>query len=58
MKTLRYHAHLVSMLGWVADEKSPILLVEYCQQGDLLHLLRTKKEEIISVIVVFNLFCS
>ncbi|GMR32076.1 hypothetical protein PMAYCL1PPCAC_02271, partial [Pristionchus mayeri] len=48
MKSLQYHPHLVSMLGWVSDRKSPLLLVEYCEKGDLLHYIREKKEEIIS----------
>lgn len=49
MKSLNYHPHLVSMLGWVYDERSPMLLVEYCGNGDLLHFVRLKKEEIIYV---------
>lgn len=49
MKTLHYHTHLVSMLGWVNDDKTPMLLVEYCKHGDLLHLLRQKKEQIVQV---------
>ncbi|GMT32665.1 hypothetical protein PFISCL1PPCAC_23962, partial [Pristionchus fissidentatus] len=48
MKSLQYHPHLVSMLGWVSDRKSPLLLVEYCEKGDLLHFIREKKEEIVS----------
>ncbi|VDD85627.1 unnamed protein product [Enterobius vermicularis] len=47
MKTLQYHSHLVSMLGWAEENGIPMLLVEYCKQGDLLHLLRSKKDEII-----------
>ncbi|GMT04676.1 hypothetical protein PENTCL1PPCAC_26850, partial [Pristionchus entomophagus] len=48
MKSLQYHPHLVSLLGWVSDRKSPLLLVEYCEKGDLLHFIREKKEEILS----------
>ncbi|GMS78571.1 hypothetical protein PENTCL1PPCAC_746, partial [Pristionchus entomophagus] len=47
MKSLQYHPHLVSMLGWVSDNKSPLLLVEYCEKGDLLHIIREKKDEIL-----------
>ena len=46
MKSLAYHPHLVSMLGYVADRKNPMLLVEYCERGDLLHFIREKKREI------------
>lgn len=31
------------------SRKSPLLLVEYCEKGDLLHYIREKKEEIVSV---------
>uniref|UniRef100_A0A914DQZ0 Protein kinase domain-containing protein n=1 Tax=Acrobeloides nanus TaxID=290746 RepID=A0A914DQZ0_9BILA len=34
------------MLGYVADARSPLLIVEYCSQGDLLHLIRERKHEI------------
>uniref|UniRef100_A0A8R1HN18 Protein kinase domain-containing protein n=1 Tax=Caenorhabditis japonica TaxID=281687 RepID=A0A8R1HN18_CAEJA len=47
MKSLAYHPHLVSMLGFVADRKSPYLLVEFCEHGDLLHMIRNKRQEII-----------
>ncbi|CAD6187410.1 unnamed protein product [Caenorhabditis auriculariae] len=47
MKSLAYHPHLVSMLGYVPDRKAPLLLVEYCEKGDLLHLIRSKRDEII-----------
>ncbi|EFP09724.1 CRE-KIN-9 protein [Caenorhabditis remanei] len=46
MKSLAYHPHLVSMLGFVADRKSPYLLVEFCEHGDLLHMIRNRKQEI------------
>lgn len=49
MKGLAYHPHLVSMLGWVADQQSPLLLVELCEKGDLLHFIREKKTEISTV---------
>ncbi|CAB3400018.1 unnamed protein product [Caenorhabditis bovis] len=47
MKALAYHPHLVSMLGFVHDKKSPYLLVELCEKGDLLHLIRSRRDEII-----------
>eukprot|EP00081_Caenorhabditis_elegans_P027931 NP_741858.1 protein KINase [Caenorhabditis elegans] len=48
MKSLAYHPHLVSMLGFVADRKSPYLLVEFCEHGDLLHMIRNRRQEIIN----------
>ncbi|TMS32430.1 hypothetical protein L596_000267 [Steinernema carpocapsae] len=48
MKSLSYHPHLVSMLGYVVDPKNPMLVVEFCSKGDLLHLIRSKKTEVIS----------
>ncbi|CAJ0572704.1 unnamed protein product, partial [Mesorhabditis spiculigera] len=44
MKSLRYHQHLVSMLGFVSDRRSPMLVVEFCGHGDLLHYIRERKE--------------
>lgn len=49
MKSLHYHPHLVSMLGYVPDNRSPLLLVEFCGQGDLLHFIRERKSEIMNV---------
>lgn len=49
MKSLHYHTHLVSMLGYVPDQRSPLLLVEYCGQGDLLHFIRARKTELMTV---------
>ena len=46
MKSLNYHPHLVCMLGYVPDPRNPLLLVEYCANGDLLHLIRSHKKEI------------
>uniref|UniRef100_A0A914V2P4 Protein kinase domain-containing protein n=1 Tax=Plectus sambesii TaxID=2011161 RepID=A0A914V2P4_9BILA len=47
MKSLSYHPHLICMLG-VAWEglNEPRLVTEYCINGDLLHYIRDKKEEI------------
>ena len=46
MKSLHYHPHLVSMLGYVPDARNPLLLVEYCAKGDLLHFVRNHRAEI------------
>ncbi|MCP9257251.1 putative tyrosine-protein kinase F09A5.2 [Dirofilaria immitis] len=48
MKSLKYHPHLISMLGISIDDNDNImLLIEYCDFGDLLHLIRNKRSEII-----------
>ncbi|EJW79529.1 TK/KIN6 protein kinase [Wuchereria bancrofti] len=48
MKSLKYHPHLISMLGISIDNNGNImLLTEYCDLGDLLHLVRNRKGEII-----------
>lgn len=43
------------MLGWAEENGIPMLLVEYCKQGDLLHLLRSKKDEIIKVFQILQI---
>ncbi|VDN05136.1 unnamed protein product [Thelazia callipaeda] len=49
MKSLKHHPYLVSMLGISMDNYGNLmLLIEYCDLGDLLHLIRNKKEEIIT----------
>ncbi|VIO88118.1 Tyrosine-protein kinase F09A5.2 in chromosome X, putative [Brugia malayi] len=48
MKSLKYHPHLISMLGISIDNNgNTMLLTEYCDLGDLLHLVRNRKGEII-----------
>lgn len=49
MKKLGYHPHLLSLLGCFSNPEQPILVLEYCQKGDLLKLLRTSKEDLIEV---------
>lgn len=46
MKSLHYHPHLVSMLGYCSDARNPLLLVEFCAKGDLLHFIRNHRTEI------------
>ncbi len=43
MKNLGYHAHLLNMLGCVSNPRNPILVVELCEHGDLLRVLRSNK---------------
>uniref|UniRef100_A0A914WBN2 Protein kinase domain-containing protein n=1 Tax=Plectus sambesii TaxID=2011161 RepID=A0A914WBN2_9BILA len=46
MKALKYHPHLLCLLGTAWDQSEPCLITEYCVNGDLLHYVRQKKEEI------------
>ncbi|GMR37341.1 hypothetical protein PMAYCL1PPCAC_07536, partial [Pristionchus mayeri] len=48
MKTLGYHRHVISMFGAVTTSIDPILVVEYCQNGDLLRFLRGKNKHILA----------
>ncbi|CAL2045287.1 unnamed protein product [Caenorhabditis brenneri] len=42
MKTLGYHERLVNMLACVTDSEPLCLVVEYCDNGDLLQFLRER----------------
>jgi serine/threonine protein kinase len=44
MKTLGSHPHVLQMVGFVGSESKPLLLLEYCADGDLLSLLRKHRE--------------
>ncbi|CAD6187177.1 unnamed protein product [Caenorhabditis auriculariae] len=45
MKTLGFHPHVLCMLGCVSDPVDPIIIVEYCSNGDLLHYLRSHRSD-------------
>ncbi|KAK6731289.1 hypothetical protein RB195_007640 [Necator americanus] len=47
MKNLGYHTHIISMLGCVSCPQNPMILVEYCEYGDLLHFLRNNRNHVI-----------
>lgn len=49
MKSLKYHPHLICFLGYVPDVISPLLLLEYCSNGDLLHFIREHKNQLVHV---------
>jgi serine/threonine protein kinase len=49
MKGLRFHPHLVCMLGYVSDSVSPLLVLELCANGDLLKFLRKNKDKFVDV---------
>lgn len=44
MKTLGSHPHVLQMVGYVSSECKPLLLLEYCPDGDLLSHLRKHRE--------------
>ena len=44
MKRLGYHAHIVSLLGCVSDPNRPMIVVEYCANGDMLRFLQRNKK--------------
>ncbi|CAI4226646.1 unnamed protein product [Auanema sp. JU1783] len=45
MKKLGYHSHVIAMLGCVSDPEDPLIVVEFCQKGDLLKLLRNNRAD-------------
>ncbi len=44
MKRLNVHVHLVNILGCISDPQNLVLVLELCVYGDLLRLLRSKKQ--------------
>ncbi|VDO66826.1 unnamed protein product [Heligmosomoides polygyrus] len=44
MKNLGYHTHVISMLGCISCPIMPMILVEYCEYGDLLRFLRKHRD--------------
>jgi serine/threonine protein kinase len=53
MKSLKFHPNLVCMLGYVHDVTNPLLVLEYCKNGDLLRFIRLNKSKFVNV----NIFC-
>jgi serine/threonine protein kinase len=49
MKNLGYHSHLVNMVGCISDPKKPMLLMEFCGNGDLLRFLREPIKRLLQV---------
>jgi serine/threonine protein kinase len=49
MKSLECHPHLVCLLGYVTNAVKPLLVLEFCANGDLLHFIRERKERYIQV---------
>ncbi|CEF70306.1 Tyrosine-protein kinase receptor torso [Strongyloides ratti] len=44
MKDLGYHPHIVNIIGCITDWKLPLLVLEYCENEDLLKLLRKQNK--------------
>lgn len=40
-----YHQHLVSMLGCVTTTHEPMLVLEFCEKGDLLQYLHKARDQ-------------
>lgn len=54
MKRLGYHSHIVSMLGRISDQDVPMLIVEYCSNGDMLQFLRKHKHALLRQVQCFG----
>lgn len=52
MKSLKFHPHLVCMLGYVQTGVTcPLLVLEYCANGDLLQFVRKNKHKFMDVCI-------
>ncbi|PAV87584.1 hypothetical protein WR25_04804 [Diploscapter pachys] len=48
MKKLEYNLHIVGMYGYVASKFVPLMLLEYCEFGDILHYVHENSEIILN----------
>ena len=46
MQSRAYHDHLVCMLGCITTADDPILVLEFCEHGDLQQYLRQNRDAI------------
>ncbi|PAV56110.1 hypothetical protein WR25_24070 isoform E [Diploscapter pachys] len=44
MKALGYNTHIVSMFGYVASKFIPLMIMEFCESGDLLNYVKKNEE--------------
>lgn len=44
MKELGYHPHVLNFIGCISSVYNPVIILEYCESGDLLTLLRKHRE--------------
>lgn len=54
MKTLGYHERLVNMLACITKSEPYCLIVEYCEDGDLLHFLKDRCQYMLNVYFLLN----
>jgi serine/threonine protein kinase len=54
MKTLGRHENLLVMVGCVKDPDNPVIATEFCENGDLLKILR--KHDLHYLVSFFNVF--
>ncbi|KAI6170392.1 Protein kinase domain-containing protein [Aphelenchoides bicaudatus] len=47
MKNLKFHQNLVCFLGYVYDPTNPLMLLEYCANGDLLKFIKSNKQKFV-----------
>ncbi|KAI6170394.1 Protein kinase domain-containing protein [Aphelenchoides bicaudatus] len=47
MKDLKFHVNLVCFLGYVSDPTNPLMILEYCANGDLLKFIKTNKQKFV-----------
>ena len=50
MKKVGFHKNIISMLACCTKENQAFLIVEFIQHGDLLHLLKDKRQKVSLVI--------
>ena len=46
MKNVGYHRNIISMVACCTKEEQVFLVVEFAEHGDLLHLLRDKRNKV------------
>ncbi|PAV77274.1 hypothetical protein WR25_22896 [Diploscapter pachys] len=46
MKKLEYNLHIVSMYGYVASRFVPLMVLEYCELGDIRHYVADNEESL------------
>jgi hypothetical protein len=50
MKSLKFHPHVLCLLGYVQDATKPLMILEYCANNSLLCFIRKNKVKFIEVI--------
>lgn len=44
MKKLGFHTHILGMIGCITTTETPMIVMQYCEQGDLLHFLHSHRD--------------